>query len=172
MKLQKGEKGEVDVGGFSVPEAGTSICQIMEGIDTFHKEETGVVNMMIPLKIDSVIEGPEDNVGQKPSDWICLKSREGSTPAGAERKLSAYLVNTDLMDKFVKRFGEDLDPLSDEFLGKLKLALTDKFIGIKHSRRKDNNGKDQFNVETIFPAGAKKAEAPKAEASGPADEDW
>ena len=125
---------------FEVPEPGTSILEIQEGIRKNFNENSGKTTFLIPFLIDRVVEGPDSNEGLKLSHFVPIE-----TPFG-ERQLTAILDFTDLIEPFAKKFGGDVDSTDDRFLDALKLKLVGKKLMAVHTLRADKNGRERPNI--------------------------
>jgi hypothetical protein len=155
---------------FEIPQPGTSICQFLEGVTKRTNEASGKTTLQLPLQIDTVLEGPDDNEGRKLSHFVPIE-----TPFG-EKQLSGILTLTGLIDSFAARFGGDIDATSDKLINALKLKLPGKFVKVTHVVRKDGQGKDRCNVIKVEAAtnkasSAKKQSSAKQEGDAGGD-DW
>jgi hypothetical protein len=172
MKLEDTGITSVDL-DFEIPQSGVSILQFQEGITKRTNENSGKTTLQLPMVIERVIEGPEDNAGKKMSHFVPIETGFG------EKQLAGILTITGLIGAFSKKFGNDVDVTDDAFVNALKLKLPGKFITATHEVRKDNSGKDRVNVirfEKVGGGGSPKA-SPTQKGSGAAPvggegEDW
>jgi len=172
MDLSKKPKDEGMELGFAVPETGEYIMQITEGIDLWKPEESQARAVMVPLRVDSVVngKGSEESIDRKVTYFIMLTSKEGKHIQFGDAQLVNLLNCTDLLDGFAKKYQGDVDPFNEKFLGDLKLRLVGKFLRISGEKKKDSKDKDRFNITGVYPAKTtSKATAPKA---APAGADW
>ena len=139
MKLEDTGQDAMDL-GFEVPEPGVSVCKFEEGIQKRTNENSGKTTLQLPMIIDQVIDGPEDNVGKKLSHFVPIETSFG------EKQLNGILTMTGLVNSFAEKLGDEIEPTDDRFLNPLKLKLPDKFITVHHDVRKDNKGRDQINI--------------------------
>jgi hypothetical protein len=173
MKLENNGITHLDL-GFEVPQPGISIIQFEEGISKQTNEKSGKTTLRLPLIIDRVIEGPEENAGKKMSHFVPIETEFG------ERQLAGILNLTGLMPAFTKNFGQDVDVQDEKFLNALKLKLPGKIAKVHHGIRQDNKGKDQVNITRLEKADGKGVEPSKVPAGKPlaqqaqqsAKEDW
>jgi len=172
MELKDTGKDYLDL-DFEIPQAGVSILQFEEGIQKRTNENSGKTTLQLPLVIDRVVEGPEDNQGKKLSHFVPIETEFG------ERQLAGILTMMGLMGPFSKKFGADVEVTDDTFINALKLKLPGKFIRASHEVRKDNGGKDRVNItrfERVTGGGSSKATPPAKNAGGsPAgsgQDDW
>jgi hypothetical protein len=157
--------------GFEIPEPGVSVCQVEEGITKRTNENSGKTTLQIPMIIDKVIEGPEDNVGKKMSHFVPIETSFG------EKQLANILTMTGLIDAFAQNLGEEIEATSDKFINAIKLKLPRKFITVHHNVRKDNKGNDQTNIVRLEKHGHGKTGTSKpstvpVKPENPQDEDW
>jgi hypothetical protein len=153
---------------FETPEKGVSICEIEEGIQLYTNQNSGKTSLRIPMVIDSVEEGPEDNDGLKLSHFCPIETAWG------EKQIAGILTIVGLMGAFAKKFGTQVDPTSDQFINSLKLKLPGTFIRVHHDVRTDNNGKQRATV-VRFEKLKKKIDAVKSvenKDSAEAASDW
>ena len=139
MKLEHTGSDVIEL-DFEVPEPGTSILEIQEGIRKNFNENSGKTTFLIPFLIDRVVEGPDSNKGLKLPHFVPIE-----TPFG-EKQLAAILTYTDLIDPFAKKFGVDVDCTDDRFLDALKLKLVGKKLMAVHTLRADKNGRERPNI--------------------------
>ena len=177
MKLENTKSDSLDL-GYEVPHPGISIMQFEENIQKQTNEKSGKTTLRLPLVIDRVVEGPDDNEGKKLSHFVPIETDFG------ERQLAAILSLTGLIDGFAQKFGGNVNATDEPFLNAVKLKLPGKFIKVTHEVRKDQKGKDQVNIvrfERFATSSApSKADAGKAKAAGkpaqaaeaPMDESW
>jgi len=169
MKLENTGQDSMDL-DFEVPEPGTSVLVIEEGIRKNFNENSGKTTLLIPFTIDSVVEGPEGNEGLKLSHFVPIETKFG------ERQLAGILSITGLIDQFAKKFGGEVDVTEDNFLNALKLKLVGKFITARHVLREDNNGRKRCGIMKFERTGKAKAQTEaKVDSPKPAatsDEDW
>jgi hypothetical protein len=172
MELKDTGKDYLDL-DFEIPQSGVSVVQFEEGIQKRTNESSGKTTLQLPMVIDRVIEGPEDNAGKKMSHFVPIETGFG------EKQLAGILTITGLMGAFSKKFGADVDVTDDTFVNALKLKLPGKFITATHEVRKDNSGKDRVNVirfEKVSGGGSPKASpAQKGTGAAPAGgggDDW
>ena len=153
---------------FEIPEAGVSILQFTDGVQKRTNEKSGKTTLQLPLMIDKVVEGPEDNEGKKLSHFVPIETEFG------ERQLAGILTMTGLIGSFAQKFGATADITDDAFINAIKLKLPGKFIKCHHEVRKDNAGKDRVNItkfEVVSSGGAKVTA--KAQANGKnGGDDW
>ena len=161
--------------GFDIPEPGVHIWQILEGIEK-RVNESGKTTLQIPLEIDSVVsEGAAANIGMKCSHFVPIETSFG------ERQLNGLLSicqdrksKKSLIDAFAKKFSGDIDPLSDEFLGALKLKLPGNFVKATHTIQKYQE-KKQVNFTKFEKSDSGSATGPVTESlTPPSDQgdDW
>jgi hypothetical protein len=172
MELKDTGKDYLDL-NFEIPQAGVSIVQFEEGVQKRTNESSGKTTLQLPMVIDRVIEGPEDNEGKKLSHFVPIETEFG------EKQLAGILTITGLMGSFAKKFGADVDVTDDAFINALKLKLPGKFVTATHEVRKDNSGKDRVNVtrfEKVSGSGSPKASPPDknagAASAGGGGDDW
>jgi hypothetical protein len=146
MELIKDTPKSIDL-GFQVPEPGTFIWQIQEGIEKFYNENSGKTSLKIPLKVDSVVDGPADPVGQTCAHFIPIETGFG------EKQLACLLSITGLMEPFIQKYGAEVDPLDDKFLAGLKLKLPGKMIQATHEVRENNKGQKNVNFTNFSAIG-------------------
>lgn len=125
---------------FELPAEGVSIAQFEEGITKQTNEKSGKTTLRLPLVIDRVIEGPDDNAGKKMSHFVPIETEFG------ERQLASIIGMAGLTGQFVKNMGLEINVQDDKFLNALKLKLPGKLVTVHHGIRKDLNGKDQVNI--------------------------
>ena len=167
MKLENTKKDSVDL-AFEIPQAGVSILQFQEGIEKRTNEKSGKTTLQLPLVVDRVVEGPEENAGKKLFHFVPIETEFG------ERQLAGILTITGLIDSFAKKFGKDVDVNANEFINALKLKLPGKFIKAHHEVSKDQGGKDRASCtkfEKITNNGAAKPTVVNA-AGGAAADEW
>jgi hypothetical protein len=172
MELKETGKDYLDL-DFEIPQAGVSIVQFEEGIQKRTNENSGKTTLQLPMAIDRVVEGPEDNAGKKMSHFVPIETNFG------EKQLAGILTITGLIGLFAKKFGADVDVTDDGFINALKLKLPGKFVTATHEVRKDNSGKDRVNVtrfEKVAGGGSPKASPTQkgtgAASAGGGGEDW
>ena len=174
MKLEDTKQTYLDL-AFEIPQPGISIVQFEEGITKMTNEKSGKTTLRLPLVIDRVIEGPEENAGKKMSHFVPIETEFG------ERQLAGIVMMTGLLPAFVKNFGPEVNAQDDKFLNAVKLKLPGKSVIVHHNVRKDNKDKDQVNITRMEMADGKGPETPKpagkragkaAEAAQEAKEDW
>lgn len=161
MELKETGKDYLDL-DFEIPQAGVSILQFEEGITKRTNENSGKTTLQLPLVIDRVVEGSEDNDGKKLSHFVPIETEFG------ERQLAAILTITGLMPGFAKKFGADVEVTDDTFINAIKLKLPGKFIKAAHEVRKDQNGKDRVNITRFekVTAGAPSKPSPAQQSGG------
>lgn len=147
MKLEDTGQTYMDL-AFEVPEAGVSILQFTDGIQKRTNEKSGKTTLQLPLVIEGVVEGPEDNEGKKMSHFVPIETEYGG------RQLAGLLTMTGLVNAFSKKFGDDVDITDDTFINALKLKLVGRTIKAVHEKRKDNAGKDRVNIIRFEAVGA------------------
>jgi hypothetical protein len=98
MKLEDTKQDFMDL-NFEVPQPGISVLQFQEGIQKRTNENSGKTTLQLPLVIDRVVEGPDDNQGKKLSHFVPIETEWG------ERQLAGILTLTGLMGGFSKKFG-------------------------------------------------------------------
>ena len=168
MKLEDTGQTSMDL-NFEIPESGVSILQFTDGIQKRTNEKSGKTTLQLPLVIDKVVEGPEDNNGKKLSHFVPIETEFG------EKQLAGLLTMTGLIGQFAQKFGATADITDDAFINALKLKLPGKLIRCAHEVRKDNSGKDRVNIvrfEKVATNGAKvTTKAQPANGKGGGD-DW
>ncbi len=142
MRLEDTKQTYLDL-TFEIPQPGVSIVQFEEGITKMTNEKSGKTSLRLPLVIDRVVEGPEDNAGKKLSYFLPIETSFG------ERQLAGILMITGLLPAFVKNFGEEVNAQDDKFLNAVKLKLPGKMVIAHHTVRTDNKGKEQSQVTRI-----------------------
>ena len=168
MKLQNTHEDHLDL-TFEIPQQGVSIVQVEEGIQKRTNEKSGKTTLQIPLVIDKVVEGPEENQGKKLSHFVPIEMEFG------ERQLAGILTLTGLIDSFAQKFGEDVDITGDQFINAVKIKLSGKVLKAHHEVKKDQSGKDRANVTKFEKVGSNaptKGHTPAAAASGGNQSDW
>jgi hypothetical protein len=171
MKLEDTGITTMDL-DFEIPQAGVSILQFQEGVTKRTNENSGKTTLQLPLSIDRVIEGSEDNLGKKLSHFVPIETEFG------ERQLAGILTMTGLIGAFGKKFGGNADATDESFINAVKLKLPGKFIRATHEVRKDQSGKDRVNItrfEKVGGDGSPKAHTPAqkpAAASDSGGDDW
>jgi len=179
MKLEDTGQTSMDL-NFEIPEAGVSILQFMDGIQKRTNEKSGKTTLQLPLVIDKVVEGPEDNEGKKLSHFVPIETAFG------EKQLAGILTMTGLIGTFAQKFGDTADITDDAFINALKLKLPGKMIKVTHEVRKDNSGKDRVNITKFEmvgtngtkvsakaqPKGKPGAGSAGTAAAAPADDEW
>jgi hypothetical protein len=171
MKLEATENSYLDL-DFEVAQPGVSILQFTEGVQKRTNEKSGKTTLQLPMIIDTVLAGPESNIGLTMSHFVPIE-----TPFG-ERQLAGILTMTGLVEPFSKKFGSEVDITDDSFVNAVKLKLPGKFIQVTHEIRKDNSGKDRVSItrmEAVAKSG-KQAAKPGKPSSVKADDaggdDW
>jgi hypothetical protein len=167
MKLEDTGMTSMDL-NFEIPEAGISILQFTDGIQKRTNEKSGKTTLQLPMIIDKVVEGPEDNEGKKMSHFVPIETDFG------EKQLAGILTMTGLMGQFGQKFGATADVTDDTFINAVKLKLPGKTIKAQHEVRKDNAGKDRVNIvrfEMVGSSGAKFTTKVQANGKGGGD-DW
>jgi hypothetical protein len=139
MKLENTGSDVIDL-DFEVPEPGTSILEIQEGIRKNFNENSGKTTLLLPFMIDRVVEGPDGNEGLKLSHFVPIETAFG------EKQLAGILTITDLIDQFAKKFNGEVDCTDDRFLDALKLKLVGKRLTAVHTLRADKNGRERPNI--------------------------
>ncbi len=174
MKLEDTKQTYLDL-SYEIPQPGVSGVQFEEGIEKMTNQNSGKTTLRLPLVIDRVLEGPEDNAGKKLSHFVPIETDFG------QRQLAGILVMTGLMPAFSKNFGPEVDAQDDKFLNAVKLRLPGKRVVAHHGIRKDNKGKDQVNITRMEAVDGKGPEpqapvgkrGPKAaQPAQEAKEDW
>lgn len=168
MELKDTGQTSMDL-NFEIPDAGVSILQFADGIQKRTNEKSGKTTLQLPLVIDKVVEGPEDNEGKKLSHFVPIETAFG------EKQLAGILTMTGLIGQFAQKFGGNADITDDAFINAIKLKLPGKMIKCHHEVRKDNAGKDRVNItkfEMVSTNGAKvTTKAQQANGKGGGD-DW
>jgi hypothetical protein len=139
INLQETGQDTVEL-DFEVPEKGVSTCQIEEGIQSYTNDTSGKTSLRIPMSIDKVEEGPDNNLGLKLSHFVPIETGWG------EKQMAGILTVTGLMNACIEKFGSQVDATSESFINWLKLKLPGKFIRVHHDVRKDNNSKQRAKV--------------------------
>ena len=164
LKLENTGQDTLEL-GFEIVQPGVSILQFEEGIQKRTNENSGKTTLQLPLIIDKVIEGSEDNEGRKLSHFVPIETDFG------ERQLAGILTLTGLVDKMAEKFGPEVEVTNDSFINGLKLKMPGKFIKGYHELRKDMNGKDRTNI-TKFEKVGNKPVGPAQQEAKTAVEDW
>ena len=164
LKLENTGQDTLEL-GFEIVQPGVSILQFEEGIQKRTNENSGKTTLQLPLIIDKVIEGSEDNEGRKLSHFVPIETDFG------ERQLAGILTLTGLVDKMAEKFGPEVEVTNDSFINGLKLKMPGKFIKSYHELRKDMNGKDRTNI-TKFEKVGNKPVGPAQQKNKTAVEDW
>jgi hypothetical protein len=151
--------------GFEIVQPGVSILQFEEGVQKRTNENSGKTTLQLPMVVDQVIEGPEDNEGRKLSHFVPIETDFG------ERQLAGILTLTGLVDKMAGKFGPEVEVTNESFINGLKLKMPGKFIKAYHELRKDMNGKDRTNI-TKFEKVGNKPHNPAQQKSKATAEDW
>ena len=169
MKIEDTNQDSMEL-GFEIPEPGLSVCKFDEGVQKRTNEISGKTTLQLPLTIDQVIEGPEENVGKKMSHFVPIETSFG------EKQLNGILTMTGLVNSFAKKFGDEVEATDDRFINAIKLKLPDKFVTVHHDVRKDNKGRDQVNIVKFERFGKGKPAASKSvkktDNSDAGNEDW
>jgi hypothetical protein len=164
LKLENTGQDALEL-GFEIVQPGISILAFEEGIQKRTNENSGKTTLQLPMIVDQVIEGPEDNEGRKLSHFVPIETDFG------ERQLAGILTLTGLVDKMAGKFGPEVEVTNESFINGLKLKMPGKFIKAYHELRKDMNGKDRTNI-TKFEKVGNKPHSPAQQKNKTADEDW
>lgn len=148
MALQKASGDEFGL-GFSVPAAGIYRWQFQNGIKVQVKDGPGR-SIAFPLTIVEVIKGDDEAVLSKVNEFVTIITKEGTLNKKGEETVGMFLDYTGLYDKAVEKFGENVDLLSDAFIGWLNIHLAGKTIKAEHNVEKDNKGRDQVRFVKFF----------------------
>ena len=146
MKLENTNVEFMDL-SYEIPAPGVSICVFDEGITKMTNEKSGKTTLRMPLSIQEVVEGPEDNEGKKFSHFCPIQTAYG------ERQLQSILSMVGLLEGFVAKFQGEIDPLEDVFIAQLQVKLPGKRVKVTHDTRKDKKDKDQVNVVRLEKVG-------------------
>lgn len=150
MKPRRYEDNEMNVGGFQLVPAGTYIWQVDEGIDLITKEDSEVVFLRVPMRVDSVVEGDENAVGLPASYFFTLRDKSGNVVEFAEEQLAAFIDYAGLMDELLEKTkGKEIDTTGEKFLQWAQLKLPGSFIQLTHKIGKDNKGDEQIRFTKI-----------------------
>jgi hypothetical protein len=164
IKLEDTGQDSIEL-AYEIPSPGISVVQFVEGITKRTNENTGKTTLQLPMLIDRVIEGPEENSGKKLSHFVPIETEWG------EKQIAGILSMTGLINKFSEKFGEEIEATDDRFVNAIKLKLPGKFVAVHHDTRKDQKGNDQTTVIKFEKHGTAKPVAAKSESDKTAD-DW
>lgn len=169
MKLERGET-EMKM-GFQNVAAGTYNWEVAEGISKFFNENSGKTSIYLPLVCDGVIKGDSEAVGKSAAHFIPIETDFGET------QLLTILTCTDLVEPFLKKMGDNVDPVSDDFINNLKIKLTGKYLEMDHELSiNQNTKKERMNFTRIAKVGTTKggaaAATDDAKTAGSGDADW
>lgn len=181
MNFEQNTGDSLDL-GFDVPEAGTYIYQIGEGIE-LKKKDNGKRAINIPVEIVDTLQGNAENLHKKAVMFINVRDENGKVYNSTGKQLGTLLSFTGVIAEFQKKFGESVEPDDEKFIAGLKIKLRGKLLKLTHNIRtyKDDSGQDRQSVNFTkieratkgapgsapAPSGAVSSEA----TSAPAD-DW
>ena len=166
MALQRAQGDEFGL-GFTVPAAGTYLWQFLPGIKVQVKEGPGR-SIVFPMQIIEIIKGDDEAIMSKHNEFVTIITKEDAVNKKGEETVGMFLDYTGLYNDAVQKFSENVDLLSEPFIGWLNIKLASKTIKAEHNVAKDNKGRDQMRFTKFFRHGASAGGASTGTSSAPA----
>ena len=149
MALQRAQGDEFGL-GFTVPAAGVYVWQFLPGIKVQVKEGPGR-SIVFPMQIVEIVKGDDEAIMSKHLEFVTIITKEDAMNKKGEETVGMFLDYTGLYNEAAAKFGENVDLLSDPFIGWLNLKLASKTIRAEHTVEVNKTTKkDQMRFSKFF----------------------
>jgi len=174
IKKPESDRAEISSGNFEPVEPGDYIWQIGDGnrgieLKLSKNEESGWRGLNFPVQVVQVVQGDEEAVDRRGSFSFTVMNNHDEPNQFIDETMGYILGYTDLLDKFVSKYGEEIDYTSQEFVDDLNVKLTGKLIGIIHYN-KTKGDYTNMQVGTWYKYGSDQPEVLDTEQSAKKDE--
>lgn len=172
MELENTGQEEMDL-GFTPVADGTYVYQLMDGVELRLAGDSDAKTLMLPLKVDSIVEGDADAVGMPANMFVNIIKKDGEENPFGGKTINNILTMTGLADSFIKNFGDEKISVDDEtFINALILKLPGKFLRLTHNVvvEKDDAGNERKNMNWTKMAAIKKKKAAQSESKAKKDD--
>jgi hypothetical protein len=137
--------------GFTLHPAGDYVFQInQDGVDYVLAEDSERKSYTFQCTSIECLSGDPEAVGQGFMYWCSVVNKDGKLSARNEESIATILTNANLMERFSKRFGDDIDLTNQEVADAIKLKLPgETFVArLVHTKSGDNTYCNVRNVWT------------------------
>lgn len=172
MTIKKPESNREDTpgGGSFIVEPGDYIYQFTGGIEIkkSSNEDSGWKAINFPVQVVQVKTG-DGAIDDKGSFTFTVLNDTDKPNEFIDETMGWILDYTDLLEKFISKYGEDIDYTDQGFIDDLNVKLTGKLIGIIHWNEKKGDYVN-MRVGTRYKYGADDQPVTKDAKSN--DSDW
>lgn len=134
IKKPESDRTEISSGSYEPVAPGDYVWQFTGGISIKEstKEGSGWKGINFPVEVVRVVNGDEEALESKGSFSFTVLNNTDEPNQFIDETMGYILGYTDLLDKFLGKYGEDIDYTDQAFVDDLNIQLTGKTIGIVH----------------------------------------